>query len=87
MAEGEKKEFVKAVHLLSQSKELRLILNNLIKNQVLFVAQEAVDMDQMSFGRGTINGLSLFKEEIEKLSSIYMDSIKKEEEFDKHKTF
>lgn len=75
--------FLAKVHDLAQSKELEGILTYLIRNQILFTAKEAgLDVEQL-FGRATINGLTLVRDEIRRLDAMYRSEHAPKESFDK----
>jgi hypothetical protein len=78
----ELKEFLSGAHLLQNNKILMRIIDDLIARQTEFTVNEALNMEQVIFGRATINGLSLLKEAIEKYNAIYLEQTKKEETFD-----
>jgi len=78
--QGEQKELVANADILFQSKALKFIKDYLEVAQVEWTVKQAANMDQVLFGRATINVISLFYEEIERLSSIHRDSIKKKDD-------
>ncbi len=75
--------FLAKVHDLAQSKELEGILTYLVRNQILFTAKEAIGQEQELFGRATINGLTLIRDEIRRLDAIYKEEYGRKEDFDK----
>lgn len=75
--------FLAKVHDLAQSKELEGILTYLVRNQILFTAKEAVGVEQELFGRATINGLTLVRDEIRRLDAMYRSEHAPKESFDK----
>jgi hypothetical protein len=58
-------------------------LKKMAREQERFTAAEAANWDQAMFGRGTLNGIELVREEFEKAHAVYMQSIQPKEEFDK----
>ena len=84
MTEKEKKDFLGKAELIAKNDVLDRIIDRLIKSQIDFTVKGAKDMEQVNFGRATINGLTLLREEINRLSALYNDEIKPAEEFDKY---
>lgn len=60
------------------------VCNYLIRNQVIYTAKEARAEIAINFGRATINGVSLMREEIERMAGIWEERSKAPEPFDKH---
>ena len=82
LSENKKQELYGKAALIQ--KDATKIIDNLINSQGNFAIKEAQTMEQVLFVRGTINGLTLFKEEIERLYSLYKEKVKPDEKFDKH---
>ncbi len=78
----ELKEFLSNAHLLKNNKTLTRTIDDLITKQKDFTALEALNMEQVIFGRATINGLSLLRDALEKYNAIYLEQTKREESFD-----
>lgn len=76
--------FLSGVHDLNKSNALSRILDVLIRDQVLHSAKEAIGLDEINFGRATVNGLSLLREEVGRLDTVYLERHAKEPEFDEH---
>lgn len=57
-----------------------------ISRQERFTASESRDWGQALFGRGSINGIQLFKEELEVLKSEWVKKNEQPEPFDPHST-
>lgn len=68
-------------------KEFDMIANYLINLQGNFAMKEARNQEQLLFTRGTINGIILMKEEVERLSNLFEEQKKKKELFDKHSLY
>jgi hypothetical protein len=51
-------------------------LKRMAREQERFTAAEAANWDQAMFGRGTLNGIELVREEFEKAYSVYSESTK-----------
>lgn len=58
-------------------------LNKMAREQERFTAAEAANWDQAMFGRGTLNGIELVREEFEKAYAVYQQSNQLPEPFDK----
>ncbi len=82
--EGRKKEFLARMHDLAKNDELVLLIDWLVRNQTLITAREAQTQEAINFGRATLNGLELVKEEIERYAGLYKESHAGEEPFDEH---
>ena len=58
------------------------ILNKFYKEQLEFIGKKACDMEQLCYGRGTINGLLLIKEWFDsQVSSVRQKQIKDEKPY------
>ena len=84
LTEKDKKELYAQAHLLHNNKAFQKICEFLINKQGNFTVKEAVNDSQVFFGRATINGIELFKEEVERLEGLYLEGIQGEEKFDKN---
>ena len=58
-------------------------LRKMAREQERFTAAEAANWDQAMFGRGTLNGIELVREEFEKAYAVYQQSNQSPEPFDK----
>lgn len=65
--------FLKKSKDLAENTALQHIIDYICRNQILFSAQYAVGKEEMDFGKATINGATLVKEEIERLHLIYKE--------------
>lgn len=77
--------FLTNVHTLLQNKALEPVLTYLMRNQILFTAKEAIGDDQVFFGRATVNGIVLVREELRRLDAIYKEKYAPKEEYDPYK--
>ena len=84
LTENEKKQLYADAEMIKTNKSFQKIIKHLIDVQGNYTVKEARTMGDVAFGRATINGISLFEEEIERLSNIYREINKPEEEFDKY---
>lgn len=88
--EDAKKIGVGEEDLLSQAKDLAknralpVIINHLIRNQILMTFRGALSVEQANFGRAVVTGYEGVRDEVERLEAIYDDRHKGEEGFDKH---
>lgn len=57
-------------------------LNQMAHEQERFTAAEAANWEQTLFGRGTLNGIELVREEFEKAYGVYLQSTQPKEQFD-----
>lgn len=76
--------FLAACHDLHKSIALSKIIDYLVRDQVLYSAKTAVGLEEINFGRATINGLSLLREEVERLDTVYAERHAVEPKFDAH---
>lgn len=59
-------------------------IKQFLHQQLMFSANSAETWEQVIFGRGSFNGLSLLLEHWQKASSEHMAHAKKEDDFDEH---
>lgn len=76
--------FLAKMKALNENKELSLLIAYLKRHQILYSATTAKTLDEINFGRATINGFELLTEEIGRLATVYADRHAKDEEFDQH---
>ncbi len=76
------KELFGKAHLIL--KDFDFIADNIINAQGNYAIKEAGNMEQVLFARGTINGIILLREQLKRLSNLYLDENKKKELFNKH---
>lgn len=77
-------EFLSKVKSLKDNPAFEIIANYLIRNQIMYSVKTATPLDEINFGRATINGVSLFKEEVARLSTVFEERHAKKPEFDEH---
>jgi len=83
-SEDSEEVFLSKIRDLYNNPTFNAVLNYLVRNQLIYTAKEARDFNEISFGRATINGLILFKDEVERLKAIYDERHIHEESFDRH---
>jgi hypothetical protein len=76
--------FLAQVHELTKNDALPRILAHLTRFQIFHTAKWAENMPQANFGRATINGLSLVREEIDRLEGVYQEKHAPPEQYDPH---
>jgi hypothetical protein len=76
--------FLEQVGELKKNTALPLIEQFLKRNQVLYTAKEADDLNAINFGRASVNGVELIREEIDRLDKIRVERSSKPEDFDEH---
>jgi hypothetical protein len=84
MDENDKRAFEEQSMQLHKNKALNLILDELVASQIEYLAKEAQTMQEVSFGRATINGLELLREKIAQLNAEYEQHLKRTQVFDKY---
>lgn len=82
--EKDKKEYIIEMARISDNKALRMLLNDLKVKQILFTVKQARTMDEVGFGRATINGISLIEEELNRAKALQEELQKKIDVFDEH---
>lgn len=77
--------FLKKVKDLAENTALGHIIDYVCRNQILYSARYAIGIDEINFGRASVNGATLIKEEVARLFLIYQERHPPDEEkFDKH---
>ena len=85
LPEPDKKEFCRFCYALSQSPYLSQMAAALTQAQIEYSVQFAENYDLVTFGRATVNGVSLFEELIVKYAHLYeTDYLGQQEDFDEH---
>lgn len=74
------KEFLKKCDDIFGADVFKKIYDYLVSQQILFVARKAENELQTSFGRGSINGLDIFFQEMKQLSDEYRILVKATDE-------
>ncbi len=77
-------EFLRKVHDLTENPAFAKVAEYLIREQILHGQLEANSLESLNFSRATINGVTLFLEEVERLNGIHLDRSRREEDFDAH---
>lgn len=80
----EEKDFLADCKTLSNNRALPIILNYVIRNQIVFSARAVQNFNQVLFGGATINGVELVREEIERMAAIFEERNTAPEKYDKH---
>jgi len=84
MDESQQNAFLAQVVELNKNSALQKIRDHLAITQILHASKEALDITSVNFSRATINGLSLEKDEIERLVKVYDERHQREEGYNKH---
>ena len=82
MDEQEKKGHVAEIAKIHASQAFHREIESLIDQQVYFLAERALNDNELSFGRGTINGMRLIQERLLKLSLEHQERTKSQDVFD-----
>jgi len=75
--------FLSDMTSLSNNKSLQEVIKVIKRNQVMFIALESQNIEQVNFGRASINGLMLLGDEIDRLAGIHAKRNEPEENYDK----
>lgn len=62
----------------------KLVIRELIRRQFIAIALKGITQEEIAFERGILCGIKKVEEEVEKIKSLYEESIKKGEQFDKY---
>lgn len=81
---GDEDGFLAEMHRIVKQGFFSRLCEYVIRNQVLYTAKKAVNIDAVNFGRATVNGVELIKDELERLSAIYEERHEPPEAFDEH---
>lgn len=81
MSESERKEYVSTISAVFP--RLEKDIKRFLHAQLMFIANQATDMNQVSFGRGTFNGMDILLNHWKRVAQEH-NSKGKEEDFDKH---
>lgn len=84
LTQDDYKSFLSDANVIFTRPVFDAVISHLANMQVEYVAKEAQDLRQVDFGRASINGIALVREEFERLKSLYESTIKPEEKYDKH---
>lgn len=76
--------FLAGMKRLQEDEHLWFLVQYLTRNQVLYTATEAVTLEQQNFGRATLNGYSILREEINRLATVHAVRHAATPEFDEH---
>jgi len=71
IADNEENSFLEQVKELKKNTALKRIMDYNVRNQLLIIAKWSKDLAEADFGRATINGIVLLREDIDRLSVIY----------------
>lgn len=84
MEEKQKVEFLKNCSEIFNKKEFKDVYDDLVSKQIVFAAREANGDLQLSFARGSINGLDVILNQFKTYDAMYKDILEKNrvEEFD-----
>lgn len=81
MSESERKEYNGAISAVFP--RLEKDIKRFLHTQLMFVSNQATDMNQISFGRGTYNGMAILLEHWKK-AHLEHTVVEPKEDFDKH---
>lgn len=83
-SEGERKNHFAELGVMVSKKSFAIEIDNLRETQAYFCAEQAQDVRQLDFARGTINGITLVKERFEQLAGEHYQQTKPKEDYDVH---
>lgn len=87
MSSSERKSYLEQAELIHANPIFKKEIATLLQEQIEFIASSCESWEQSLVGRGQISGISLLSERFEQLHSLYLDSIKKEEQMDGDEQF
>ena len=81
---GNEEGFLISAHEVSKNEAVSKLITYIIRNIILFIAKDSSSMEESNFNRASMAGLVLFKEEIDRRGSLYVQKYRKpkEEEYD-----
>lgn len=77
-------EFLSKCKALQENPALEVILAYLIRNQIVHSAKYAPTQEAINFGRATVNGVELFREEVARLAAVHTERHAAKPTFDEH---
>lgn len=80
----EEDELLAAAKKLSDDKYLKFMYAHLTRNQIIWSFRHGQTTEQLNFGRMSVNGVELVRDEIDRLTGIFNERNKPPEDFDKH---
>lgn len=80
----DQESFLAACKSLQENKAFPIIADYLLRNQILFSAKEAVGLAEIDFGRSTVNGIQLLREEVARLATVHAERHAAKPTFDEH---
>jgi hypothetical protein len=86
LSENDKKNFLSNCSLIFNNPFFKKICDEMGTQAILYSVKETRTLDELSYGRGKIHGIATIYEELMKYDSLYQETIRKEESFDKHAT-
>lgn len=84
LTEEEKKIFISECSLLYNNKALKKICDDIYTQGIVSAVSDSQNFEHLAEKRGFLYGITTIFETIQNFHLEYMDSIKKEESFDKH---
>jgi len=85
MPKADQANFLNGMNNAQKNDALKILLNNLEREQVMWIARDSKDETQKNFGRATINAIDYIKDKIEKYSALYQSKLSEGESFDPNK--
>lgn len=82
LTKAQRDEFFNKIHLASDNTAFKTVLNYLSRRQVEWIAEKSANWEQVLFGRATLNGFYILKEELDRLESIWQDEHQPKEKFE-----
>lgn len=78
------KDLLNEIKSLTDNRALPVVFDHIKRNQLIYSAQAARSLSEMNFGRASINGVELVREEVGRLLGIHKERNAPEEEYDEH---
>lgn len=73
LSKEQREELYASAHSIFMNPSFKFVIDHLINAQIDETVKRAQNMNDVLFGRGSINGQELIKEEFERLSSLYKE--------------
>lgn len=84
---SEKKDHIAEISKIHEVKAFHREIESMVDQQVYFLAERALNGNQLSFGRGTINGMRLVKERFKDLHNEHLAEKKPQDDYNPYEIF
>lgn len=82
--EGERLGFLGDLADVIENDSFRTLMEDLYTKQLITTSLESEDIDEVNFGRATINGIKIVEESLERYANIYYERSSDESDYDEY---